>query len=139
MDTTDKLIEQQESQNSCTILPMDSSNFYHDREKYLNGDSSYTEEQAISIQEDNEEEEVKEQKKSLRESDPEMENARLLQKHAQLQGVNPADMYFGKDPADERIVTADHYIDDEEEEAAERLHKSQLNDQGSESEIEQIL
>ena len=96
---------------------MDSSNFYHDREKYNNGDSSYDDEQAISIQEDDEEEEEKEKKKSYRDSDPEMENARLLQKHAQLQGVNPSDMLFSdrRETVEEHIYTADDYIDDEEE------------------------
>ena len=39
----------QENQNSASILPLDSSNFYHDHAKYNRQQSSYTEDNAISI------------------------------------------------------------------------------------------
>jgi hypothetical protein len=59
-----------------------------------------------------------------------MENAKLLQKHAQLQGVDPADMLFGDtndkrtaNNFDDEIVTAEDYLDDDEEEAAQRIVK----------------
>jgi len=51
------------SQQSRHILPMDSSNFYHDHNKYNikgkldHSSSDYTEDQAISIQEDKEDDE----------------------------------------------------------------------------------
>ena len=94
---------------SCHILPMDSSNFYHDHDKYNvkgkldHSSSAYTEDKPISIQEDREDdddEKSQEASKNKRgqqlrtevflkgsrdggEDDPEVENAKLLQKHAQ--------------------------------------------------------
>ena len=54
-----------------------------------------------------------------------MENAKLLEKHAQLQGVDPAEMLFGGDGEErlatnleEEIMTAEDYLDDAEEETA---------------------
>ena len=56
---------------------------------------------------------------------PELENAKLLEKHAQLQGVDPAEMLFGGDGEErlatnleEEIMTAEDYLDDAEEETA---------------------
>jgi|TARA_B110000285_G_C14965901_1_gene534065 hypothetical protein len=59
-----------------------------------------------------------------------MENLKLLEKHAQMQGVDPAEMMFGNtndnrnaNHLDEDIVTAEDYLDDYEEEAAQRIIK----------------
>ena len=127
---------------------MDSSNFYHDHNKYnvegkqVTGSSIYSDDQA-SIQEDKEDDEAKAQQATrLKPSasgsepagsdNPEMANAKLLEKHAQLQGFSPAEMLFGADeeaPAqfEEDIVTAEDYLDDAEEELAQRIDKNKPN------------
>jgi hypothetical protein len=67
------------SQQSCHILPMDSSNFYHDHNKYnIQGkldrsSSAYTDDQPISIQEDKEDDE----EANSREGSPNQHNQRL--------------------------------------------------------------
>ena len=68
--------------------------------------------------------------------EPEIENAKILQRHAEESGINPAQMFFkdeytvereeqedtdGNRYEDEIIVTAEDLIDDLEEEAAQRL------------------
>lgn len=104
----------QDVQKSCHILPIDSSNFYHDHNKYnvnghsrlVDGDSSSNfgsdADPAISIQEDyddddnnsSEKRKAKEGKddknkakkdKSIDEDDPQIQNVRLMEKHAQIQ------------------------------------------------------
>jgi hypothetical protein len=58
-----------------------------------------------------------------------MENAALLEKHAQMQGVDPDEMRFRGDEnrmpsnLEEEIVTAEDYLDDDEEETAQRIIK----------------
>ena len=86
-----------------------------------------------------------------------MENAKLLEKHAQLQGVDPAEMLFGGDGEErlatnleEEIMTAEDYLDDAEEETAQRIDKKkdrippkertpEYSEDMNESAIEQIL
>jgi|TARA_B110001450_G_C17465933_1_gene418202 hypothetical protein len=87
-----------------------------------------------------------------------MENAALLEKHAQMQGVDPDEMRFRDEDQmptnmEEEIVTAEDYLDDYEEEAAERIIKErdvqnkpkhagqgvQSSEDMNESSIEQIL
>ena len=168
-----------QSQQSCHILPMDSSNFYHDHNKYnIKGkldrsSSGYTEDQAISIQEDREDDEEANSREgspnqrnqrlrsgALEKSgmgaddgeggdDPEVENAKLLLKHARQPGHDPTEMFFGthsdyarnedheESPLDEQdrldrnaqeeIMTKEDYIDDVEEETAQLLIDRKFN------------
>lgn len=136
-----------DQEQSTHILPLDSSNFYHDHNKYNRQQSSYTEDNAISIQEDEEEESQSDKKHSQLDSDalikshgqPELENAKIMQRHAEEQGINPAQLYF-KENTDEAIVTAEDYIDDEEEELAQRINKNAPQyDENDDSSIEQVL
>ena len=119
---------------------MDSSNFYHDHNKYNvegkneTGSSIYTDDQP-SFQEDDDAKQATRPKppsgsgSDLGESDnPEMANAKLLGKHAQLQGFSPAEMRFGNDEErahfEEAILTAEDYLDDAEEELAQKIYKN---------------
>ena len=105
-------ISGQDVQKSCHILPIDSSNFYHEHNKYnvnghsrlMNGDSSSNfgsdVDPAVSIQEDYDDEEESSEKrkaqegaddknkakkdKTIDEDDPQIQNVRLMEKHAQI-------------------------------------------------------
>ena len=110
-------------QKSCHFLPIDSSNFYHDHNKYnvngpsglMNGESSSNYgsdvDPAISIQEDYDDDEdnstdkrkakdgrddkAKGKKdKTIDEDDPQIQNVRLMEKHAQIQR-GMADQNYG--------------------------------------------
>ena len=60
-----------------------------------------------------------------------------MQRHAEEQGVNPNQLFFKDDDA---IMTAEDYIDDQEEEQAQRIEKEpEPFDEGEESSIEQVL
>jgi hypothetical protein len=74
-------------------------------------------------------------KHGVEQDEPEIENAKILQRHAEEQGISPNQMFFkdeytvDKDEDDENrlddeiIVTAEDCIDDFEEEAAQRINK----------------
>jgi len=86
---------------------------------------------------------------SPREDDPEVENAKLLLKHARQPGMDPTEMLFGnhsdyarnedheESPQDEQdrldrnaqeeIMTKEDYIDDVEEETAQLLIDRKFN------------
>lgn len=63
-----------------------------------------------------------------------------MQRHAEEQGVNPNQLFFKDDDA---ILTAEDYIDDMEEERAQRIEKEPEEpfeeDDMEDSSIEQVL
>lgn len=90
----EEYINIRDSDQSCHILPMSNT-------KYNSGDSQFEDDEVESMIEDEEDAEdpqrdggnsqrnKKQVQHEFKDSDPEVQNARLLQKYAEMQGADP--------------------------------------------------